>query len=68
MLIDSNSTISITEVNECGKSIISKNNQPDDVLLRFQDEELQFLSKQEILDIGGDFLEKFKDEFLKMAE
>lgn len=79
MLIDSNSMISITEVNQnfskaakrvddSGKLIILKNNKPAYVLSRFQDDELHFMSNQEILELGSDILDEFKDDFLKMAE
>lgn len=45
-----------------------KNNKPVYGLSPFRDDELHFLPDQGILNIGSELLDKFRDEFLKMAE
>lgn len=79
MIVDTNTMISITEVNqnfsramkladEKGKITIMKKNRPAYILTAFREDQITFPSNQEVEDSADKFLEKYSNDFKKMAE
>ena len=79
MIVDTNTMISITEVNQNfstatkladkkGKITIMKKNRPAYVLTAFKEDRITFPSNQEVEDSADKFLEKYSIDFKKMAE
>lgn len=79
MIVDTNTMISITEVNqnfsramkladEKGKITIMKKNRPAYILTAFREDQITFPSNQEVEDSADKFLEKYSSDFKKLAE
>lgn len=79
MIVDTNTMISITEVNqnfsramkladEKGKITIMKKNRPAYILTAFREDQITFPSNQEVEESADKFLEKYSNDFKKMAE
>ena len=79
MKIDSKKMVSISEANQnfskvarlvdqMGSVTILKNNQPEYVLIKFDEESEEFLEKTKLLELSEKYIEKNDKAYKKLAE